>query len=105
MEVSYPARDVFYGQGDRPDAVVRVTVEPRVLGASSRVVLDLILVRSLKGRRGRKKREKKRRRQARESKHRCATGARSSRSDERGVSKGVSAFSDRVALEIAPGRD
>lgn len=49
MEVSYPARDVFYSQRDRPDTIVRVSVEPGVLGASSRVVFDLILVRGLGG--------------------------------------------------------
>lgn len=48
MEVSYPARDVFYSQRDRPDTIVRVSVEPGVLGAPSRVVLDLILVRGLR---------------------------------------------------------
>lgn len=49
MEVSYPARDVFYSQRDRPDTVVRVSVEPGVLGPTPRVVFDLVLVRSLRG--------------------------------------------------------
>jgi len=47
MVVSYPARDVFYSQRDRPDTIVRVSVEPGVLSAPSRVVLVLILVRGL----------------------------------------------------------
>lgn len=47
MEVSYPARDVFYSQRDRPDAIVRVSVKPGILVAPSRVVLLLILVRGL----------------------------------------------------------
>lgn len=47
MEVSYPARDVFYSQRNRPDAVVRVSVESGVLGTPSRVVLLLILFRGL----------------------------------------------------------
>lgn len=48
VEVSYPAGDVFHSQGDRPDTVVRVSVEPGVLGPPSRVVLDLVLVRGLR---------------------------------------------------------
>lgn len=47
MEVSYPARNVFYSQRDRPDAIVRVAVESGVLAAPSRVVLLLVLVRGL----------------------------------------------------------
>lgn len=50
MKVPYSARDMLYSQGDRPDTVVRVSVKPGVLAAPPRVVLDLILVRSLRQR-------------------------------------------------------
>lgn len=49
MEVSYPARDMFHSQRDRPDTIVRVSVEPGVLVTPSRIVLLPILVRGLRG--------------------------------------------------------
>lgn len=47
MVVSYPARDMFYSQRDRPNTVVRVSVKPGVFGASPRIVLGLVLIRGL----------------------------------------------------------
>lgn len=47
MEVPYPARDMFHCQCYRPDTIVGVSVKSRVLVAPSRVVLNLILIRSL----------------------------------------------------------
>ena len=49
MEVSYPARDMFHSQRDRPDTIVRVTVKPGILATPSRIVLFPILVRGLRG--------------------------------------------------------